>query len=82
MDNNDLLPRCTICSKIGVNGIWLAGNLICVECEKKIVMTDAAEPEYRFFVERLKRALKDKKADKTFIEDDVKLGYIKNEVEE
>jgi hypothetical protein len=54
MKENNLLPQCIICGKVDVNGIWIAGKIICLECERKIVRTEVENPSYLTYVAKLR----------------------------
>jgi len=56
---------CLICSSSKDIGIQLQGFLICCECEMSIVQAGVGDPNYRLYVNRLRRvreSLRRKKA--------------------
>ncbi len=46
---------CIICDKEKVTGIHLYTSFICVECEKEMTSTQTSDPNYQFYLEKLRR---------------------------
>ncbi|WP_440897336.1 sigma factor G inhibitor Gin [Amphibacillus sp. Q70] len=49
---------CHICDTNQAKGIFIYDLYICESCQTKIVATDPEDPNYRFFVNKLKRIQK------------------------
>ncbi|MGI6345363.1 MAG: sigma factor G inhibitor Gin [Bacillota bacterium] len=47
--------RCIICGKSAEAGLVILGNLICMECEREIIQTEADEERYALIVRQLKQ---------------------------
>ena len=46
---------CIVCEKPKLDGIHLCMSFLCNECERKITQTSTKDPEYKFYLERLKK---------------------------
>lgn len=46
---------CVICERQIPHGLFLLGMYICHHCERRMIHTEADEPLYDVFVQRLKR---------------------------
>jgi len=46
---------CVICEKHEPHGLFLLDRYICPHCERQMVNTEADEPAYDVFVQRLKK---------------------------
>ena len=46
---------CVVCEKIKLDGIHLYKSFLCNECERNIIRTSIKDPEYKFYLERLKK---------------------------
>lgn len=46
---------CVICQKTHPHGLFLLDMYICPHCERQMVNTEADDPAYHVFVERLKK---------------------------
>ena len=46
---------CVVCEKIKLDGIHLYTSFLCNECERNIIRTSIKDPEYKFYLERLKK---------------------------
>lgn len=42
----NLIKKCFICGQINCDGIIINGEMICRQCEEKIVNTKVEDPEY------------------------------------
>ncbi|MCM3108765.1 sigma factor G inhibitor Gin [Bacillus velezensis] len=45
---------CIVCETKKSRGIHIYTKFICLECEKKVVSTPISDPNYEFFVRKLK----------------------------
>ena len=45
---------CVICERFYPNGLFLLDMYICPRCEQAMITTEADDPAYRIFAERLK----------------------------
>lgn len=52
------MHQCHICDTNQAEGIFIYHLYICESCQAKIVATDPEDPDYRFFVNKLKRIQK------------------------
>ncbi len=46
---------CIVCNEVKNLGIHLYTSFICTECELEMLHTDTSNPNYKFFVQRLKK---------------------------
>ena len=46
---------CIICDKLQKEGISLYASFVCRNCEKEIIQTDAADPEYKYYLNKLNK---------------------------
>jgi hypothetical protein len=46
---------CIICSQQKATGIHLYTSFVCIDCEKDMIGTETNSPQYKFFVEKLKK---------------------------
>ncbi|RIW29892.1 sigma factor G inhibitor Gin [Bacillus salacetis] len=46
---------CIVCSQEKATGIHLYTSFVCIDCEKDMVCTETNNPQYKYFVERLKK---------------------------
>lgn len=46
---------CIICKQKKREGIKIYTQWICIACEHEIVQTDAKDPKYPFFIDRMKQ---------------------------
>ncbi|WP_425450978.1 sigma factor G inhibitor Gin [Saliterribacillus persicus] len=51
---NTLQEKCVICEENKASGIHIYHCFVCFSCERKIVSTDVNDPNYSFYVEKLK----------------------------
>lgn len=49
------MQECTVCNNKQLRGIYLFNLFICETCHEQMVRTDPEDPDYRYFVEKLKR---------------------------
>ncbi|MEC2113494.1 anti-sigma-G factor [Bacillus stercoris] len=45
---------CVICDQEKNRGIHLYTKFICLDCERKIISTSTSDPDYAFYVKKLK----------------------------
>ncbi|EDL63783.1 sigma factor G inhibitor Gin [Bacillus sp. SG-1] len=50
-----LREMCIICSQPKATGIHLYTSFVCIDCEKDMIRSETDSPQYKFFVERLKK---------------------------
>jgi hypothetical protein len=50
-----LEETCVVCEQTKPLGIHLYTAFICTECERELIETDAADPRYKYFLQRLKK---------------------------
>lgn len=58
LDNKAKIPSqnfCIVCNCPKLDGIHLYMSFICHECERKITQTSTNDPEYKFYLDRLKK---------------------------
>lgn len=46
---------CVVCEQLKDKGIYLYTSFICTECEKDIISTDTSDPQYKFFLKKLRK---------------------------
>lgn len=46
---------CIVCDKSKLDGIHLYMSFLCNECERRIIQTSIKDPEYKFYLDRLKK---------------------------
>lgn len=49
---------CVICEQNKQLGIHLYTSFICTECEKMMIQTDTSDPNYKFYVDKLRKVTK------------------------
>ncbi len=49
------MHQCSICETNQTEGIFVYHVFICPSCEVSIIQTEPEDPNYRFFVNKLKR---------------------------
>lgn len=47
--------NCVICEQDKLKGIHLYTSFICIDCEKRIISTDTSDPQYKFFLRKLRK---------------------------
>lgn len=58
LNNKAKIPNesfCIVCERPKLDGIHLYMSFLCNECERKITQTSTKDPEYKFYLERLKK---------------------------
>ncbi|MCY9450606.1 anti-sigma-G factor, partial [Bacillus haynesii] len=45
---------CVICDQEKNRGIHLYSKFICLDCERKVISTSTSDPDYAFYVKKLK----------------------------
>lgn len=45
-DHHEDLRSCLVCHRSGVDGIPLAGEFVCEDCERRIVECESTDPDY------------------------------------
>ena len=56
--DNAKMPReicCVVCETDKGEGIQLYTSFLCVDCERKIIQTSPSDPDYKYFLSRLKK---------------------------
>ncbi|MBM7588162.1 hypothetical protein JOC86_004757 [Bacillus pakistanensis] len=46
---------CIVCNETKNFGIHLYTSFICVDCEREMIRTETNSPEYKYYVNRLKK---------------------------
>jgi len=46
---------CVICEQSKEKGIHLYTSFICTECEKSIISTDTSDPQYKFYLKKMRK---------------------------
>ncbi|MGN1386318.1 MAG: sigma factor G inhibitor Gin [Bacillus sp. (in: firmicutes)] len=46
---------CVVCETNKGEGIQLFTSFLCIECERKIIQTSTNDPEYKFYLNQLKK---------------------------
>lgn len=46
---------CVICEQTKWKGIHLYTSFICTDCEKSIIATETNDPQYKFYLKKLKK---------------------------
>lgn len=46
---------CVICEQSKRKGIHLYTSFICIECEKNIISTDTSDPQYKYYLKKLRK---------------------------
>ncbi|MGM0846957.1 MAG: sigma factor G inhibitor Gin [Bacillota bacterium] len=46
---------CIVCSQEKRTGIHLYTSFICIDCEKDMIATETNHPQYKYFLEKLKK---------------------------
>jgi hypothetical protein len=49
---------CVICEQVKPIGIHLYTSFICTECERGMIDTDTSDPNYKFYVDKLRKVTK------------------------
>ncbi|UWG99158.1 sigma factor G inhibitor Gin [Dehalobacter sp. DCM] len=56
-----MYPKCAVCGQVPAkglfDGLWLAGKLICTDCEQKIIVTDVQEHRYHDHIRDIRHIL-------------------------
>jgi hypothetical protein len=47
--------NCIVCGNGGKEGIFIFNSFVCKHCEQEIVMTDAADDKYSFFIRQMRQ---------------------------
>lgn len=46
---------CVVCEQTKMAGIHLYTSFICTECESIMIKTDTSDPQYKYYVEKLRK---------------------------
>ncbi|MDF1509499.1 sigma factor G inhibitor Gin [Robertmurraya sp. DFI.2.37] len=46
---------CVICEQYKWKGIYLYTSFICSDCEKSIISTETNDPQYKFYLKKLRK---------------------------
>lgn len=55
----NLIKKCFICGQINCDGIIINGEMICRQCEEKIVNTNTSDKNYDMYKDKIKIILFD-----------------------
>ncbi|MFD1736875.1 sigma factor G inhibitor Gin [Bacillus salitolerans] len=49
---------CLICEQVKEKGIHLYTSFLCVECEQEIIHTQTSHPNYKFYLQQMRKITK------------------------
>ncbi|MDQ0414941.1 hypothetical protein J2S25_003151 [Mesobacillus stamsii] len=52
---NQIRETCAICEQTKTAGIHLYTSFICTDCETIMIKTETSDPQYKYYVEKLRK---------------------------